>query len=111
MSGLAAGEVPLPPGTVQTRLGKGRTAEVLRNLCHALRLADDPSRWQELVDRAKHLFDVTIAASVFVAERGELMMAYTDRHGLRLDISASGRLLQQTVLVMESLLANPGAVL
>lgn len=111
MSGLAANEILLPAGTVQTRLGEGRTAEVLRNLCHALHEAEDSAGWRELVARTEDLFSVTLEPPMFVAERGELTMTYRDRGGLRLDISASGRGLQQTVLVLSFLLANPGAVL
>ncbi len=111
MSGLAANEILLPAGTVQTRLGEGRTAEVLRNLCYALHEAEDTAGWDELVARTKDLFSVTLEPPVFVSERGELTMAYRDHNGLRLDISASGRGLQQTVLLLAFLLANPGAVL
>jgi hypothetical protein len=34
MSGLAANETRLDPGAISVRLGEGRTAEVLRNLCY-----------------------------------------------------------------------------
>ena len=33
ISGLAANETRLEPGAVNVRIGEGRTAEVLRNLC------------------------------------------------------------------------------
>lgn len=59
----------------------------------------------------RRLFGVTLEAPVFVAERGELTMTYRDPADLRLDISAAGRGMQQTVLVLAFLLANPGSVL
>lgn len=34
MSGLAAVETRLDPGALNVRIGEGRTAEVLRNLCY-----------------------------------------------------------------------------
>ncbi len=36
MSGLASSETHLDPGAVNVRLGEGRTAEVLRNLCYQI---------------------------------------------------------------------------
>ncbi len=36
MSGLAASEDKLDPGSVNVRIGEGRTAEVLRNLCYKI---------------------------------------------------------------------------
>ena len=36
MSGLTANETRLDPGAIQVRLGEGRTAEVLRNLCYQI---------------------------------------------------------------------------
>ncbi len=114
MSGLAASEFRLDPGAVQVRLGEGRTAEVLRNLCHALR--EDPehgeARWEELTGRVRELFGVELEPPVYVRERGELTMAYRERGSRAVfDISASGRGLQQITLLMAYLLANPGSVL
>ena len=34
MSGLAAQEIKIETGTVNVKIGEGRTAEVLRNLCY-----------------------------------------------------------------------------
>ena len=36
MSGLAATETRLDPGAINVRIGEGRTAEVLRNLCYQI---------------------------------------------------------------------------
>jgi hypothetical protein len=40
MSGLAAQETRLDPGAINVRLGEGRTAEVLRNLCYRIFTAE-----------------------------------------------------------------------
>ena len=37
MSGLAATETRLDQGAINVRIGEGRTAEVLRNLCYQVR--------------------------------------------------------------------------
>ncbi|MDA8117810.1 MAG: AAA family ATPase [Actinomycetota bacterium] len=113
MSGLAANELRLDPGAIQVRLGEGRTAEVLRNLCYALATAEKSDGWSELVRRVRSLFGVTLARPEYVPERGELTMSYTGtRHpGVSLDLSSSGRGLQQVTLLLAYLIGNPGAVL
>ena len=112
MSGLIANELRMDPGAIQVRLGEGRTAEVLRNLCHSL--AEGPegdSRWLMLEERIRNLFGVKLHRPEYIAERGELTMEYTDPRSVKLDLSAAGRGLQQTLLLLAFLLANPGCVL
>lgn len=112
MSGLAANEVRLDQGAIQVRLGEGRTAEVLRNLCHGLVAGDDgEARWASLNGKMGDLFGVTLNRPEYVVERGELVMSYSDNRGVKLDISAAGRGLQQTLLLLAFLKSNPGAVL
>lgn len=112
MSGLAANEVRLDPGAVQVRLGEGRTAEVLRNLCYALAQGEQGERrWATLSDRMYGLFGVRLRHPEYIAERGELAMSYTDPHNVTLDLAAAGRGLQQTLLLLAFLLGNPGSVL
>ena len=55
MSGLAATETRLDQGAVNVRVGEGRTAEVLRNLCFRI-LNESPDQWTSLVDRINALF-------------------------------------------------------
>lgn len=113
MSGLAASETRLDPGAINVRVGEGRTAEVLRNLCY--RLSDNENQedelWQRLNDHINNLFGVRLYPPVYVPERGEITMNYQDISGVRLDLSSSGRGLQQTLLLLAYLYANPGAVL
>ena len=109
MSGLAATETRLDQGAVNVRIGEGRTAEVLRNLCLRIREAD-PSPWNALVDHIRSLFGVELDPPRYVAERGEIAMTYREPR-VRLDLSSSGRGLQQTLLLLAYMHANPGAVL
>jgi hypothetical protein len=51
MSGLASNEFRLDSGAINVKLGEGRTAEVLRNLCYLL--AGDRAKWSHLVDRIR----------------------------------------------------------
>ena len=109
MSGLAATETRLDQGAVNVRIGEGRTAEVLRNLC--FRVIDQrPDRWKTLVTRIEDLFGVTLDEPRYVEERGEITMGYRER-GITLDLSSSGRGLQQTLLILAYMYANPGAVI
>ena len=109
MSGLAATETRLDHGAVNVRIGEGRTAEVLRNLCFRIH-ENEPSRWKGLVEHIRSLFGSEIDPPRYVAERGEIVMTYREE-GVRLDLSSSGRGLQQTLLLLAYMYANPGAVL
>lgn len=109
MSGLAANEIRLDRGAVNVRIGEGRTAEVLRNLCLSV-IEEQPSRWEELVNRIQQLFGAELGVPRYIVERGEIAMSYRER-GIEFDLSSSGRGLQQTLLLLAYMYANPGAVL
>ena len=111
MSGLASNETRLDPGAIQVRIGEGRTAEVLRNLCYQIHQSESIDDWRELSTIVKSLFGVTLEGPTYVPERGEIVMSYRDLEGLVLDISASGRGLQQTLLLLAYVFMNPGSVL
>ena len=109
MSGLAANEARLDPGAVDVRIGEGRTSDVLRNLCHSLR-NDDPDQWEAVARRMRTLFGVELDPPVYLPHRGEITMSYRE-HGRTLDLSAAGRGMHQTLLLLAFLGARPGAVL
>lgn len=110
MSGLAANETRLDEGAVAVRIGEGRTAEVLRNLCwQALQRGE--KHWRQIVHRMQALFGVVLEDPVYVSERGEIAMSFRTAGGVRLDLSSSGRGQQQTLLLLAHMAANPGAVL
>ena len=109
MSGLAATETRLDQGAVNVRVGEGRTAEVLRNLCFRIH-EERPQEWDILVGQIQKLFGVELDVPRYIVARGEIAMRYQERDIL-LDLSASGRGLQQTLLILAYLYANPGSVL
>lgn len=112
MSGLAASENRLMPGAVNVFIGEGRTAEVLRNLCYQITEGEDgDARWAIVVDRIKELFGIRLDKPVLVEGRGEIEMSFRNRSDTRLDLAASGRGLQQTLLLVAYLMTNPGSVL
>ena len=123
MSGLAANETRLDTGAVNVRLGEGRTAEVLRNLCYQILSAEEGGvQWRKVCDQIEGLFGVRLDEPTYIQERGELEMTYRNprraqaadsklRRDIRLDLSSSGRGLQQTLLLLAYMAANPGSVL
>jgi hypothetical protein len=112
MSGLSSREVRLDLGAINVLLGEGRTAEILRNLCYQVTITPDgEARWGAIVKQIESLFGVGLEAPIYMPERGEIAMDYRDSQGARLDISASGRGLQQTLLLSAHMAVNPGSVL
>ncbi|MDW8310754.1 MAG: AAA family ATPase [Verrucomicrobiales bacterium] len=119
MSGLAANERRIDEGAIQVSLGEGQTAQVLRNLCWKIWEAekDKPNKgeWGSLVAQMERLFGAELLAPEYVAERGEIQMTYRERLArspkrVELDLSASGRGFQQTLLVLTFLRWKPGSV-
>lgn len=112
MSGLAATEPRLMPGAVDVFIGEGRTAEVLRNLClQVIEGEAGTERWASVVQRISDLFGVTLDRPTLVEGRGEIEMSFRNRTNTTLDLSASGRGLQQTLLLIAYLMTNPQSVL
>ena len=109
MSGLAATETRLDEGAVNVRIGEGRTAEVLRNLCYRIH-EKEPSLWEKLVAQIQSLFGSVLRSPRYIDGRGEIEMTY-DEQEATLDLSSAGRGLQQTLLLLAYMYANPGAVL
>ena len=111
MSGLAAQEFRKEPGEISVLIGQGRTAEVLRNLCHRIHVRAENNPWAEFCARVHSLFGVQLLPPDYLAERSELIMEYQERGGAQFDLSAAGRGLQQTALLLAYLYDNPGSIL
>jgi len=109
MSGLAATETRLDQGAINVRVGEGQTAAVLRNLCFVIH-EQKPELWKKLVEYIRVLFGSVLDEPRYIPERGELVMTYTERD-VRLDLSSAGRGLQQTLLLIAYMFANPNSVL
>lgn len=111
MSGLAAVEPKWEPGRINVLIGEGQTAQVLRNLCFQIHSQPEHENWNAIAAHIKRLFGATLLAPKYVKERGEITMAYEEQGKKPLDLSSSGRGLQQTLLLLAHLYANPGTVL
>jgi energy-coupling factor transporter ATP-binding protein EcfA2 len=73
--------VQRPNQTTNVRLGEGRTAEVLRNLCYQISTEDDiysdsanQSSWKELTTQVNLLFGVSLDQPKYIQERGEIAL-------------------------------------
>ena len=109
MSGLASDETRLDSGAVAVRVGEGRTAEVLRNLCFLIH-EQSQEDWGRIGDQVESMFGVRLQAPQYIHERGEITMAYNEGD-VRFDLTAAGRGLQQTLLLLAYLSLNPQSVL
>lgn len=109
MSGLADREFVKQEGEIGVLIGQGQTAQVLRNLCYQI-YEKRNGQWDHLVTHIRELFGVDLLAPEYTAERSEITMAY-EEGGNKLDLSSSGRGLQQTLLLLAHLYANPRSVL
>lgn len=114
MSGLAANETRLDQGAINVRIGEGRTAEVLRNLCFLI-YDQNLEIWGSLVEQIRKMFGAELNPPIYVEERGELKMTYKEaqtkqRRGATLDLSSSGRGLQQCLLLLAYLYSHPKTV-
>lgn len=111
MSGLAATEDRLERGSIQRRIGEGRTAEVLRNLCYQVYEGNDRTgHWDRLKRQVAGMFGVELLPPVYRGVTGVIDMAYLER-GVALDLSSAGRGMLQILLLLSYLYVNPGAVL
>lgn len=111
MSGLADREFLKQPGEIGVLLGQGQTAQVLRNLCYRVYNNDSLSaNWSDIVAAISDIFGITLLDPV-MRETAEITLAYKDENGQEFDLSASGRGLQQTLLLLAHLYANPHSVL
>ena len=110
MSGLADREFIKQQGEIGFLIGQGQTAQILRNLCHQLFQKDDTTAWQNVTAQIEGLFGAKLLDPEYIPERSEIVMRY-EEHGARLDLSSAGRGLQQTLLLLTYLYANPNTVL
>lgn len=109
MSGLASEEPEVQPGRIAVLLGEGQTAQVLRNLCLQVH-QNSPDSWTKISSEIKRIFGINLAEPRRDPARGAIEITYRD-HGVELDLPSSGRGMQQTLLLLAHLYANPGSVL
>lgn len=109
MSGLASEEAEVQPGRVSVLLGEGQTAQVLRNLCFQVFITS-PESWNTIRSEIVRTFGVELKEPRRDPGRGTIEISYR-QNDIELDLPSAGRGLQQTLLLLAHLYANPGSVL
>jgi ABC-type branched-subunit amino acid transport system ATPase component len=110
MSGIAADEPLITRNRIDYPLGRGSTAEVLRNLCLVVH-QNSPQDWQEITGLMRRLFQVSLTTPT-ENEGGSLDLFYEQIGADRpLDLSLAGRGFQQMLLILAHLYAHKSSVL
>lgn len=119
MSGLKLEEEKLLFSTVEYRMGEGRTAEVLGNLCYqvlnpeneTLRKNRNPEEdWELMNEKLKNLFLITLLKPE-LDNKGLLKLKYRDAKGIEFEINSSGRGMQQIILLLAYILIKPKCII
>jgi ABC-type cobalamin/Fe3+-siderophores transport system ATPase subunit len=110
MSGISADEPLITRNRIDYHMGRGSTAEVLRNLCLVVQ-QDNPSDWLEITQLMQRLFQVQLTTPQ-ENEGGSLDLSYVQPGSDRpLDLSLAGRGFQQMLLILAHLYSHKGSVL
>lgn len=110
MSGLSSEEDKLEIGSIQSRIGEGRTAEVLRNLCWNVYQRQN-GEWKKLKDIIKKLFQVDLDEPAYDPITGKLYLTYREGNNKNLSLSNAGRGFQQILLLLSYMYGNDSTVL
>ena len=115
MSGLADEEDQLRIGSINDRLGKGKTADVLRNICYQLAAPEMPTEseqnrknWGKVVEIMERKFFVKLLDPQYGPARGKIHLAY-EQDGKEYDLSSAGRGFHQTLLLLSYMYTHPGS--
>lgn len=110
MSGISADEAVVLPQRIEFSLGRGSTAEVLRNIC-LLVFQKTPNDWREISALMQRLFHVEMHEPK-VNEKGGVDLAYQQAGTTgEMDLGLSGRGFQQMLLIFAHLYLHKGCVL
>ncbi len=119
MSGITSLEDKLPKGAIDRRLGEGKTAEVLRNICYEVLYPEHIARqnatntaqnWADICKAMKQMFGANLQKPEYIKINGTIELAYLE-NGIRYDIASGGRGFQQTLLLLAYMFANPHTIL
>ena len=110
MSGITADEAVILPKRIEYLMGRGSTAEVLRNIC--LLLAEGaPEDWKQVTELMRRLFHVRLGTPK-VNDNGGVDLAYTQDGTVgEMDLGLSGRGFQQMLLIFSHLFLHKKGVL
>jgi ABC-type transport system involved in cytochrome c biogenesis ATPase subunit len=110
MSGLAVVEERQLKEVLNSRIGEGRTAEILRNLLLSL-YENDRAQWEVLRARIENLFMAKLDPPIFNTAKGTITVTYRESAGKSLDLSSAGRGFQQMLLLLAYMYSSKNSVL
>ncbi len=118
MSGISTSEDKLTQGSIDRKLGEGKTAEVLRNICYEILNPEihrndsynPDENWEKLCKTVKTMFGAELQKPEFIKVTGLIQLEYIENN-IKYDISSGGRGFQQTLLLFAYMFANPNSVL
>ncbi|MEI6049072.1 MAG: AAA family ATPase [Bacteroidota bacterium] len=118
MSGISTSEDKLTQGSIDRKLGEGKTAEVLRNICFEIlhpeisrqSETDSESKWTKLSSVIISMFGASVQKPEFIKSTGLINLEYIE-NGIKYDIASGGRGFQQTLLLFAYMFANPKTIL
>ena len=110
MSGISADEAVILPKRIEFLMGRGSTAEVLRNICLQV-FEKTPEDWQDISGLMQRLFHVQLGTPKG-NEKGGVDLAYVQEGTTgEMDLGLSGRGFQQMLLIFAHLHLHKGSVL
>jgi len=118
MSGISTSEDKLTQGSIDRKLGEGKTAEVLRNICYEILnpeiqrnvIYNAEENWTKLCEVVKTMFGAELQKPEFIKATGLIQLEYIENK-IKYDISSGGRGFQQTLLLFAYMFANPNSIL
>jgi predicted ATPase len=118
MSGISSSEDKLTQGSIDRKLGEGKTAEVLRNICYEILYPETVAKnnvnagvnWNRLCDVIKLMFGAKLEKPEYIKSTGLIRLEYIE-NGIKYDISSGGRGFLQTLLLFAYMFANPNTIL
>lgn len=116
MSGISTLEDKLQQGAIDRRLGEGKTAEVLRNICYEVlypeihSIENAEKNWKSLCKAMQEMFGAKLQKPEFVKVTGTIQLEYIENE-IKYDISSGGRGFQQTLLLLAYMYASPNTIL
>ena len=119
MSGISTSEDKLTTGSINRKLGEGKTAEVIRNICFEVLYPETvrknnthttpEEKWKSLCGIMKSMFSIDLHTPKYIKPTGFIQLKYTENK-ITYDVSSAGRGLQQVLLLFAYMYANPQTI-
>ena len=118
MSGISTTEDKLTRGAIERRLGEGKTADVLRNICYEILYPEIPrgkdynpeENWNKLNKIIKTMFGIDLCKPEYIKSLGSVKFEFIE-NGITCDIYLGGRGFLQTLLLFAYMFSNPNTIL